>query len=612
MPPAASCSRSAPSATEGTDQATERLTEAAQTASSRLGASHQELHDIAGRTEATLTTLGANITQQTASLSVVHDQIGEQFQSISNASENQRSQLLDLFDKLGAAHGQASDVADRTITRLTESLQQIQRQLGALSDQSQSAIANVRTAGSGFADQAGAFLQNAQQAEQQARTVLSVTAALQDQARQLREALHNEGDRTNELLSTLLGKISTGGTELRDLGTTAELTLTSLQNGVTQQTQTLNATMQQIGDRQRSLTVALDAQRDVVNGLLNRLALAQDETAATAERTVARLTDSTQQIAKQLIVIDQQAQTTLANVQSTGAQFADEAGTLSLHAQQAEQQMRAVLSVTAGMQEQARSLRESMQGETARVIEQLTGIIAQLDAAGGQLKQQSGAVIHVLDQSALHLETVTRNSGEQLQKHGETLASAATQAEDAHRRHRRQDPRPSAPGRRCGRTERTARPPGGRDDRVRCRLHHDFARQHDGKRPSRPQCDRPKPPRASTKSRAALQNEVQRLLETSQNAAHQVSAAAQNLSAESDSLRANLASSESALAEAARLVRDESVQLPATLDRSTSQIEAATERPSRPRPATPIRRCSAPPTASSRSPAPRAKRWSTK
>src|SRR6185312_6673311 len=114
----------------------------------------------------------------------------------------------------------------------------------------------------------------------------------------------------------LLSKISAGGVELRELGSTTEMTLSGLQSNVTQQAAALNNTMQQIADRQRTLTVALDAQRDVINGLLGRLALAQDETASSAERTVARLTDGTQQIAKQLEVIGNQAQSTLASVQA--------------------------------------------------------------------------------------------------------------------------------------------------------------------------------------------------------------------------------------------------------------------------------------------------------
>lgn len=568
--------QTATAATAGTDQATTRLTAAADTVSSRLGSSQQELQDIAGRAESTLSSLSTSITQQTASLSVVNEQIGEQFRTFTSANENQRSQLVELFDKLGSAHGQASEVADRTITRLNESLQQIQRQLGALSDQSQSTVANVRTAASGFADQSGNLLQNAQQAEQQARTVLSVTAALQDQAKQLREALQGEGERTHEMLTSLLGKISAGGGDLRELGTSTELVLTNLQNGVSQQTQSLSSSMQQISERQRSLTVALDAQRDVLNGLLNRLALAQDETASTAERTVSRLTDSTQQIARQLEGIDNQAQSTLAGVQAAAAKFSDEAGALSMHAQQAEQQMRAVLSVTAGMQEQARTLRESMQSETSRVIEQLTAIIAQLDGAGSQLKQQSSAAVHNLEQSALRAEALTRNSGEQLQKHSETLANAATQAES-----------------RIADT----------DERVRghLRLVSDVAEQTEQQgqqiaemiesavgcitilRDTMTESDRQG--RATLvdatdrieQVKNTLQSQVHRIAEASQSASQQVASAAQDLFVQSDALRANLGSSESALKEAAQLLRDETVQLPGILDRSASQITAATE-----------------------------------
>ncbi|NTU76490.1 MAG: hypothetical protein HGA90_01500, partial [Alphaproteobacteria bacterium] len=266
-------------ASHGAEQAASRFDEMTQNAATRVGSTSQDLLDIAKKTEGALGTLGTCITQQVASLNIVSEQLGEQQRVLTTTGEQQREQLLDLFEKLGAAHGQASEVADRTITRLTDALQQIHRQLGTLSDQSQTALANVRETGSGFADQAGMMLQHAQQAEQQARTVLSVTSALQDQARQLREALHGESERTGEILGTLLGRLGSGNSELRDLSTTAEIALTSLQNDINNQSAALNGTMQQISDRQRSLTVALDAQRDVLNGLLNRLTVAHDETA---------------------------------------------------------------------------------------------------------------------------------------------------------------------------------------------------------------------------------------------------------------------------------------------------------------------------------------------
>ena len=136
--------------------------------------------------------------------------------------------------------------------------------------------------GTVFSEQATALLQNAQQAEQQARTVLSVTAALSDQARQLREALHGESENASDMLGGLISKLAAGGITVRELSSTTEMSLTSLNNTVGQQAQTLNGTMQTIADRQRSLTTSLDAQRDVMNGLLNRLNLAQDETASVA------------------------------------------------------------------------------------------------------------------------------------------------------------------------------------------------------------------------------------------------------------------------------------------------------------------------------------------
>ncbi len=377
--------QAAATATLGADQASSRFHEMTQNASSRIGSTSQELLDIAAKADTTLNSLGASITQQVASLNLVGDQLSEQHRALTAANENQRTQLVDLFDKLGSAHGQASEVAERTITRLTDALQQIQRQLGVLSDQSQTTLANVRTAGTGFADQAGSLLQHAQQAEQQARTVLSVTSALQDQARQLRDALHGEGERTGEILGSLLGRISAGNSELRDLGATAEVTLTSLNNNVTQQTSALNSSMQQISDRQRGLTTALDAQRDVLNGLLNRLTLAQDETAAVAERSVNRLSDSTRQITEQIETIDSCAESSIASIRKVNAGFAEESATLASNAQQAEKQAQALFNNTATLQKEAVQLRASLDGESDRVTQALTALLQKLDGGNTQL-----------------------------------------------------------------------------------------------------------------------------------------------------------------------------------------------------------------------------------
>jgi len=197
--------------------------------------------------------------------------------------------------------------------------------------------------------------------------VLSVTAALQEQARQLREALHGEGEHVGDMLGSLMGKLSAGSAELRELGSSTEMSLTSLSNSVSHQVQGMSSTIQQISDRQKSLTTALDAQRDVLNGLLNRLTMAQDETASVAERTTARLNEGTQQIARQIEVIGVQAQTSLASVQTASAGFSDESGKLSQNAQQAEQEARAILSSAIALQEQARDALDRLQTEGDRV-----------------------------------------------------------------------------------------------------------------------------------------------------------------------------------------------------------------------------------------------------
>lgn len=566
--------RSVVAATLGADQASTRFTEVTQSASQRLGASHQEMQAIAGKAENTLAALGANITQQAASLSVISEQLNDQYRTLGAASEGQRVQLVDLFDKLGAAHGQASEVAERTITRLSDSLQQIQRQLGSLSDQSQTAVGNIRTASTGFADQAGLLIQNAQQAEQQARTVLSVTAALQDQARLLRESLHGEGERTHEILGSLLGRLSSGGVELRDLGASTELVLNNLQNGLTQQAASLNGTMQQIADRQRTLTVALDAQRDVINGLLSRLTLAQDETASTAERTAARLTDGTQQLARQIEIIDTQAQSTLANVQAAGAHFADEAGALGLHAQQAEQQMRGVLSVTAGMQEQARQLREAMQGETARVIEQLNAVIAQLDTTNSQLKIQSTSAIHAMDQSTLQFGTLARTSADALLRQTEILSQTSVEAvlrmDNAGEKLKSHAKIVSDAGEQ---TEQQARQLADTAEYASSRLvtlrDTFIAGDKDGRETLAQASNR------IEQVKAVLQGEIARLADASLEAVQKVAEASQQLTTQSDVLRSNLAVSESALMNATDLIREESGQIPAIVDRSTYKVEGA-------------------------------------
>lgn len=734
-------------ATQSADQATTRFNDMTQNATARLGSAQQEIQSLASKTENSLTALGANITQQTASLSVLSEQLAEQYKMLENVNASQRTQLVDLFDRLGSAHSQASEVAERTILRLGESISQIERNLGALSDQSQTAVGNVRNAATGFADQAGLLLQHAQQAEQQARSAMSVTAALQDQAKQLRESMQNEGERTSEALNaligkltsgssamrdlnataesslngmhervtqeaqtlstemqkindrqrtltaalesqrevlsglvnrlclaqdetgagaeraavklaesadiigkqaetmarqtqdalagvqkvgadfvnetstlsqsaqqaeqqaravlsvttalqeqarqlretmngesertrielgTLLSKITTGSAELRDVAATTEMALGSLGNGVTQQTQDLSTNVQQITDRQRSLTIALDAQRDVLNGLLSRLNLAQDETASVTERTVARLNDGAQQVARQIEIIGQQAQTTLSNVQTAAAGFTSESGALTSHAQQAEQNMRNALASASGMQEQTRQLRETLQGESGRVIEQIAGILGHLDAANSQLKTQSGDALQSLDDTATRFTTIAAKGVEAMQMQSQIMDDVADRSEarmsavDNLVRHQIQTIKEA-----CEETEQQSRRLADSTEFATGRLTALRGTMADTDKES--QASTENAMQRIVQIKTSLQDELKRLSDVSFESVQQVAAAAQSVATQNEALRANISMSESALNQAATLVRQEADQLPSTMDRGATKIAEAAQ-----------------------------------
>ncbi len=370
----------------GAHQASARFTAMTEEALVQVEGSAQRLLDVAAKTENSLDSLGTGLGRQTAGLNLVGEQLGEQNRTLVAQNEERRASLVELFDNISALHHQTSELADTSLGRLGETLRAAQAHLGAVEEQTKGAVVSVREAGGAFADQATLLLQNAQEAEQQARTVLVVTSALQDQARQIREALQGEGERTNGLFGGMLNKISAGHTELRNISSTAETTLTNLQNILGQQTSGLSAQMQQLTDRQRGLTTSLDAQRDVLNGLLSRLTLAQDETAAIAERTAARLTEGTQQITRQMEAMETQSGATLTAVQTTGALFAEQSSALAGQTQGAEQQVQALALHVTSLQDQARRLREALQDESGRMGENLATFLAKINTGTSEMR----------------------------------------------------------------------------------------------------------------------------------------------------------------------------------------------------------------------------------
>ncbi len=731
---------------QGSDQASTRLAEMTETAGKHISTTTQDLYATADRVEKTLTELGVNVTQQAATLTIVGDQIGEQQKTLLEANEKQRVQLLDLFDKLSIAHAQASEVAERTISYLSQALKEVDQQVESVGERSHEAIGNIKTASAGFSDQSTLLLQNAQAAEQQARAVLQVTSALQEQAAQLRASLESESQRAGESLTSLLSRLTTGGTEVRELGTSTNVVLSTLQRALSSQTAELNSEMEIIGDRQRTLTVALDAQRETIGNLLNRLTTAQDQTASAAERAVSRLAEGSQQIAKNADLIDArsqdalnsvqkasagfayesevigkhaqqavqdaqqvlssaatvreqidtlrgeiraegdttgemlgallskvkigaedirsasqltetsltsfnanvtdqsaalaesvkilderqaslvsaldaqretissllsrfaqaqeetvtvaartasrlneeaqsitssidligaQASTTLANVQSSVSGFAEQAVAIKMQSQQAEEQVRGMMSITSGMEDQAKTMRESIQGETARVVELLSGVIEKLDTAGKQLKTKNSETAQELDQTAQRLASVTQVGADLLQTQTQGLSVAMDQAEARLTQMNMKacdqmkqviDAGDTAEAK----TQTLANAAEFATKRLVALRETMAETDKDGRETAVSAFGR------IEEIKTALKEQMDHLVNASKAAVDQVVGASQTLGTQSDALRANLSSSESALAEAANNLREEAKQLPAVLGRSATDIETAT------------------------------------
>lgn len=740
-----SLQKTAASAILGADQATARYNAMAETASSRLEHTSHDLFAIADKAETTLGDLSASITKQVAALNIVGEQIAEQHRVLTATNETQRTQLLDLFEKLGAAHTEASGVAERTISRLGETLSQVQTHLGQLSDNSQTALADVTAASDGFADQAKNLLTHAKQAEEQAHSAMTVTASLQEQAKQLRDALHEETRRTGDMLGDLLGRLASGSGDMRDIGSTASMALTDLQMGISKQISSLNDAMDQIASRQATLSSALESQRETLSGLISRLSsaqeetalaseraanrladgtlqitqqieaidnkaasslaaihaanegfskeastlvstteqaeaqtrkllqsavaiqkeasdvcaqlrnettatgstigkvvdqlqnnvsalretsgatetaltnlsstisqqttaingnlngiadkqtslgsaldiqremlaslvtrltLAQDETAAAAERSAARISDSTGQITRQMENLDTQTQDTLASIRAASSSLADEATHINEHTQKAEAQVRDMLQSTASMHGEAKTLRESIANESDQTIEHIRTVITQLDATVTQLKSQSGNVMNVMDKSALDFTTMAKSAADTLSKQAENLGAIASQSEsnitnvsDKIRESAKliadASDMSDVHGRRLMETA----------EKATTQLVSLISTMTDSDRESRMIVERAA--ERLTETRTTLEKELQTIADLSARAVDQVMGAGSALAIQSDALRANLASSESALVQAADMVRQETTQLPNLLGRSTKEIETA-------------------------------------
>ncbi len=534
------------------------------------------LRDISASTETALISLGNTVAQQSATLTASMQQIGERQQSLGLALDAQRDVVNSLLNRLVSAQDETASAAERAASRLTEGTQTITQRIENIDARTQGALISVQAATAAFAKEADAIDAEAKLVEQQAQAIVASATGLHGQIYDLRTSMQYDGERTTEALNGLLSRVTAGSGEIRDAGATAEQTLTSLQRALGEKAGDLNTSMQQIGERQRTLTADLKAQHETIDGLLTRFTAAQDDTAASAERAAARLNEGAQSISTSIDLIGAQASTTLASVQASVSGFAEQAVAFNLQSQQTEKQARDVMSATAGIQEQAQHMREAMQVETARVVDMLSTVIGQLDSAGRQLKTQSGEAVQVLDQTTLRFTSVTETGTDLLRKQSEVLAQAIDQSEarlsnagEKVRGHLR------IVGEIGDKAEAQAQQLANAAEFATTRLVSLRDTFDVSEKSGRNVLDVASSHIEEVK--ATLQGQLQLLSESSQKAVDQVAGAAQTLATQSDALRANLASSESALTEAAELVREEAKHLPTTFSRSVSDIETATK-----------------------------------
>ena len=534
---------------------------------SRITSGGIEVRQLGVDTTAVLTALQQAMGDQTQELGATLNKIGDRQQTLTTNLDQQREVINGLLNRLTLAQDETASVAERTARRLGEETQNITRTVETLDARAQSALHTVKATTAGFAQEADIIDMHAKQAEQRAQSVVATAAGLHEQIHDLRTVMQSDCEQTTQALDKLLTRVTSGSGEIRQAGEAAETTLTSLHRTIGDQTNELGLSINEISERQRSLTVDMEAQRGVVDGLMNRLTVAQDETASVAERAAARLNEGTQQIVQQIDRIGERAAHTLTSVQSSVSGLTEQAGALNMQGQQAEQQMRGLLSVTAGMQEQASHLREAMQVESARIIENIAAVITQLDTANSQIKTEGDAAADTLDQTTQRFTAITDVGMEMIRKQTEILSQAADQSEarrgtsgDKMRTHLR------LVGEIGDQAETQARLLADSAEFATTRL----ASLRDTLGVS------DKEGRAVVESvhtridevKAALQGALQHLSDLSHQSVEQVSGAVQGLATQSDVLRANLASSESALIEAASLVREENNQLPSLLNRS--------------------------------------------
>ncbi|MFA5041436.1 MAG: hypothetical protein WC464_07375, partial [Bdellovibrionales bacterium] len=208
------------------------------------------------------------------------------------------------------------------------------------------------------------------------------------------------------------------------------------------------------------------------------------------------------------------------------------------------------------------------------VVELLSSVVDKLDTAGGKLKTESAEAALELEQTAQRLTSVMQVGADllrtQTQAVNETIDQSETRFNQANEKVTGQIKLVSeASAKASEQTQQLVSATELATNRLITLRETLDATDKSGRDIAVSTFER------SEEVKAALQGELKQLSDASQKAMDQVAAAANSLATQSDVLRANLAASESALTQAADIVREEAKQLPMTLNRSISDIETA-------------------------------------
>jgi ABC-type transporter Mla subunit MlaD len=396
--------------------------EIARTATDAFDAQANKLSLKANEAQGKVDGLNASMQRQIELIATSALQVEKHATALNDQSARTTQQLTSLNTGIVATSETALTAATKTIAKLDEAGALLAKQSDALNATTLTATDQVQKATTLFGEQASKLLDTNQLIDQSLRNLNAATSAFSDQSSQIRSAMeqHNQrlltgltesvatlgatesalqktvasalqtADQTaarfSEISAAASAKMGAGNKDMLEAATKTEATLGALGASITQQVASLSLLGDQINEQQKALATAADTQRDQMLKLFDQLGTAHTEASAVAERTIKHLAGTLDQIQTQLGALGDHAQTAVGNVRDASTGFADQAGLLIQHAQQAEQQARAVLAVTSSLQDQAKQLQGALQAESDKTEAKLGSLMGKINAGSADMR----------------------------------------------------------------------------------------------------------------------------------------------------------------------------------------------------------------------------------